>query len=534
MCKPTSSGPCLKLCVVALATTLAACEGRSTALRVSPRDAAPDGPTITTYFVELNPIRQLDLVFMIDNSPSMAPKQAKLRDNFPRLIAALRNPIDGGLPDLRVAIIDSDLGTAGAYASGSCGPKNIGGSTNVYGDMGKFQMIGARACGVASGDALWLEYTNGQPVNFTGDIANVFGCLAGNLGTLGCGEEHQLQAFEFALAEKNIGNDDQQKMLRAKANLGLVFLSDEDDCSAASNDGMFGDFSDLGGESASLRCVTRSGTCNGKNLSASPPGYPTDAAFEAPFTSCQARTDACPNALDGKTGTDTSRPTSCSPLRSISRMADEIRGLKDNPDEQIFVVGIFGFPLDEADLANATFKIAPVPNPNIADTQHPQIYDSWPICYDPDHQPGNPDPATGFDEIAAGWGATGGLRLSAFIDEFGANGLKFSICQRDFSDSMRLIGGGLARKMQNLCLPEIFTHYAACTANYVIPDSAGNDVLDPDVIPVCDPQTTSYPCYSLGADPALCPGTDFLVQLDRGPAAGDPIKPGTKIEFRCQ
>ena len=127
MWKPTA----LKICAMASMVALAGCEGRSTALRITTKDASPDGPTITTYFVDLNPLRQLDLIFMIDNSPSMAPKQAKLRENFPRLIAALKNPIDGSLPDLRVAIIDSDLGTNGAYSSGSCGPKSLGTSTSI-------------------------------------------------------------------------------------------------------------------------------------------------------------------------------------------------------------------------------------------------------------------------------------------------------------------------------------------------------------------------------------------------------------------
>jgi hypothetical protein len=520
----------LKAWVMACAgLALASCEGHGTALKLG-HDAAPDGPVVHTYLIELNPLRQLDLVVMIDNSPSMAPKQQKLRDNFPKLIAALRNPVDRSLPDLRVAIIDSDLGTGGAYLSGSCGLRPSGG----YGDAGRFQMIGASACGVTDSSALYLEYKDGQPLNFVGNIDTVFACLAGNLGTIGCGEEHQLQAFEFALIGEGIGNDRQQAMLRPTANLGLVFLSDEDDCSAASNDGMFGDSPALRRESASLRCVTRSGVCGKTNLTTSPPGYPTSAAFEAPLSTCRARTDACSSLLDGSKATDTSQPTTCSPLRSIKRVADEMKALKTKPQEQIFVVGIFGWPLDDADAARATFKIAPIPNPNTADTANPIVFDTWPICYDPSHPPAHPDATTGFDSDAAGWGATGGLRLSAFVDEFAGNGLKFSICQPDFSDSMRLIGGGMARKMQNLCVPAAFTEYTTCVANYLVPDAAGKDVLDGDVIPVCVDQANVYPCYSLVSDPTLCPGTDWMVQLDRGGASGEPIKPGTKIQFRCQ
>jgi hypothetical protein len=101
---------------------------------------------------------------MIDNSPSMAPKQAKMNAQFPKLIAALKDPNDGTLPDLRVAIIDSDLGTGGPISSGSCGPKTLPDGTNpsIYGDMGRFQMIGATTCGVTSPDATYLEYTKGQ------------------------------------------------------------------------------------------------------------------------------------------------------------------------------------------------------------------------------------------------------------------------------------------------------------------------------------------------------------------------------------
>ena len=389
--------------------------------------------------------RLLDLVFVIDNSPSMAPKQEKLKAQFPKLIAALRAPTTNTLPDLRVAIVDTDLGSGGAYPSGSCGPNTNNGDSPL-GDQGKFRMINASTCGVSDPSALWLEYTNGSPVNFIGDINTVFTCLAGGVGTLGCGLEHPIQALELALAAKGLGNEAQQAMLRPEAYLGLVLLTDEDDCSAATNDGMFGDKPELKGESASLRCATRAHACGGMNLTGPPPepGYPTTTAFEAPFASCMARTDACSNAIDGDQGTDTSVPTMCSPLRDFKHVADGIKKLKTDPSRQILVAGIFGWPVG-GNMANAQpYKIAPIPNPNTADTAHPSVFDYWPVCYDPDHLPTHPDLTTGFDTDAAGWGATGGVRMSAFIDEFGANGMKFSICEKDFGTVMKEIGDKVA------------------------------------------------------------------------------------------
>jgi CheY-like chemotaxis protein len=89
-------------------------------------------------------------------------------------------------------------------------------------------------------------------------------------------------------------------------------------------------------------------------------------------------------------------------------------------------------------MAFAITKMSSIPNPNYApgSQEPPTVYDLWPICYDRDHPPSNPDPTTGYDTTAAGLGAKPGLRLSAFIDEFGANGRKFSTCESDWSSAM--------------------------------------------------------------------------------------------------
>jgi hypothetical protein len=520
-------------------------------------DAGADAPGIdpnvyNNVTVVLPPTRQLDLVFMIDNSPGTAPAAAKMNAQFPGLIAALKDPNDGTLPDLRVAIIDSDLGTGGAYTSGSCGPKTLSdGTQSIYGDMGRFQMLNAAACGVNAG----ATYLDTKVNNFTGDIATVFQCLASNLGPMGCGEEHQLQAFEFALVAGGLGavNDAQHQMLRPGAYLGLVFLTDEDDCSAATSDGMFGDKPELRGESASLRCYTRSHQCNGTNLTQSPPGYPTIAAFSAPLSSCAARTDTCPNIFDGTGSTDTSVPTNCSPLRDVHTLATSIKGLKADPDNQILVAGIFGWPLTDADAANAQYRIGPIPNPNSADTAHPTVFDSWPICYDPNHMPANPNV---YDPVAAGWGATAGLRESAFIDEFGPNGLKFSICQPDFSAAMKLIGDTIAKKLQNLCVDDkLFDQDPAtpglqpdCRVVYRTPVTDPNDPtniiyqVSPVSLPVCPAGATSdsiaEDCWQLLSDTAKCPQSfnGQLVNVLRTTAeiAQGPLVAGTRLSLQCR
>jgi hypothetical protein len=516
---------------------------------LSPVDAAVDLPArdanAATFTITVAPNRSLDLVFMLDNSPSMAPKQAKLKAQFPKLIDALKDPSDGTLPDLRLALIDSDLGTGAAYPNGSCGPKTLpDGTQSSFGDLGRFQMIGATSCGVTDSAAQWLEYRQGLPLNYQGDIDSVFTCLAGNLGSLGCGEEHSLQAFEFALMTDGIGNEAQRAMLRPNAYLGLVFLTDEEDCSAAPADGLFGDKPELRGESASLRCSTRSHACGGVNLTSAPPGYPTTQSFSAPLSTCAARTDDCPSTLDGASGTDTSVPTACSPLRGVKSMADELKVLKARPDEQILVAGIFGWPLDESDLTTATYKIAPIPNPNTADTQHPTVFDVWPICYDPSHLPvhvdgggAGVDGGVDFDVNAAGWGATPGLRLAAFVDQFGDNGMKFSICQPDFAAALSKIGATLAKKSPNLCLPARSDGYVGCTAHFLVPDGTGHLIPEPTDMPQCSGGQTNRPCYRLVHDASRCAGTDLNLQIflagDAGVDGGAAQTPGTMLEFTC-
>jgi hypothetical protein len=509
--------------------------------------------------VSVPPLRKIDMVVLLDNSPTMGPKIQKLTQAFPKMIEKMRAPEEGTLPDLRVAIIDGDLGTGGAYATGACGPKTLpDGSTSLLGDMGRFQTLSSpTACAVSPG-ALFLESRAGSPLSYSGDINSVFACMAGNLGTAGCALPQPLEAFEMALATKGLGNEAQQKaLLRPEAMLGLIFVTDQDDCSSFPEDGLLGDKPELRGESARLRCATLGHSCGLQNLADAPsPGYPAGSSYTHAFSDCRARKDACPGPLD-TLGAGVSLPTYCSPLRGVSDMAKKILALKGGT-EQIAVAGFFGWPLD-GDMASAQYKIAPVPNPDKSATDRPTLFDAWPVCYDPNHlpSPATTDPATGFDATAAAWGATPGLRAAAFIDELTftnhAGGQKFSVCQPDFSKSMESFGITFSPKLQNLCVDDKLVDLdtfapdiqADCRVAFRLPVASGADepvitYTEQPSLPRCPRDSVNgsvlETCWDLTVDKTRCPINGQRIKILRTDAdlATGPLPGGTKIKVVCQ
>src|SRR5512143_4165841 len=78
-------------------------------------DAAPDASdgylVIVRTPVTIN--RDLDVLWVIDDSPGMLEKQTDLKNNFPNFINVL-NGIEGGLPNIHLGVVTSDLGTKGA------------------------------------------------------------------------------------------------------------------------------------------------------------------------------------------------------------------------------------------------------------------------------------------------------------------------------------------------------------------------------------------------------------------------------------
>src|SRR5262245_35897653 len=71
------------------------------------------------------PNRNVDILFLIDDSPSMRDKQENLATNFPHFIDVL-DSIQGGRPSLHIGVATSDMGSKGADGVTSPGIGTLG------------------------------------------------------------------------------------------------------------------------------------------------------------------------------------------------------------------------------------------------------------------------------------------------------------------------------------------------------------------------------------------------------------------------
>jgi hypothetical protein len=145
------------------------------------RDVSDLSPHEETQVIKSIPIttnRNVDLLFMVDNSLSMAEEQTSLLGNFPNFITVLEG-IKGGLPNIHIGVISSNVGIGGYSASGCTGA----------GDNGKLQAT-ARISGCTPPGGPFIsditDESGTHVTNYTGSLGDTFSCIA-KLGTSGCG-----------------------------------------------------------------------------------------------------------------------------------------------------------------------------------------------------------------------------------------------------------------------------------------------------------------------------------------------------------
>ncbi len=161
--------------------------------------------------VPLDDNRDMDILFVIDNSNSMANEQDSLRANFPAIIDVIRSAENQ--PSIHFGVISSDVG-GGQLCPGD-------------GDEGLLK-TGTRCPATNDGSSFLYDRANPdgtRSTNYDGDLNTAFSCLA-DLGTGGCGFEQPLESVKRAL-----DNPTNAAFFRDDAYLAIIFVTDEDDCS---------------------------------------------------------------------------------------------------------------------------------------------------------------------------------------------------------------------------------------------------------------------------------------------------------------
>jgi len=246
--------------------------------------------------------------------------------------------------------------------------------------------------------------------------------------------------------------------LRADARLGVVLISDEDDCSAPPDTDLFtGDrdkLTDRYGALESYRCNEFGHLCGG-----SPPPRQVDVTLQA----CE------------------SNETASSRLIPVGDMVSFLRKLK--PSESDLVVATITGP----NMPYGT-ELSAENERSGAGERYVKIR---PACSSAN---GTADPA---------------VRLQQFTKAF-AKGITRSICTDDFSQVMRDIALHIAPP-KNLCIsgrladgdPAKTGLQADCVVT--LPHAAAGATPTEDVIPSCERNGKTPPCWSVHANPAQCP-----------------------------
>jgi hypothetical protein len=457
-----------------LATTLlalAGCPSRD----VSQVDPIRDNQESVDYPVHIN--RDLDILFVIDNSGSMGEEQASLTANFPVFIDVLQT-LEGGLPNVHIGVVSSDVG-AGPFAISGCTGAGDGGAL----------LVGDAACRPTGASYLSdvSDGAGGRITNYPGSLADAFSCNA-VLGTTGCGFEQHLESMRRALDGSNGGN---AGFLRDDAYLAVIFIADEDDCSTADTQ-MFDTSqnsidSELGYLS-SFRCFEFGVDCETGNDDPRAPG---------PRTGCFPRED--------------------SPyMHGVQEYVDFLKSLKED-DSQIIVATIVGNP---------------EPVQVGQDLDMPERPALVPSCQSPS---GRADPAVRLDFFAKQFPNRNAFTticnedLSDALQVIGTQIVSYlgSPCVQGLLADVDLDTAGA---QYECTVSDVLDPGTGTQEETVLPycNMAAAEDRDPETPSI----STNLPCWHLATDLQSCPDTptNLALIVERG---GANVPTGTYVQGRC-
>jgi hypothetical protein len=452
--------------LLVMTTLLASCGSRA----VSP--ASPDaGPALPSVTFPHPTDRAVDVLFVIDDAPGAAPAQAKLAAAFGAFMTTLATR-PGGLPDLHVGVVSSDLG-AGPSAVAGCTP---GGARGVL----RYET--EPACPALTDGGRFLTSVDGF-ANYdpSRPPAELFACLAQPEAS-GCLFRHPFAAALRALgADGAAAPPENAGFLRVNAFLSIILLTAGDDCSAPPDSDLFDASSqfvaDPLGPLTTFRCDEHGLLCG---------GVPPSRTKAGPLAGCQS-------AEDGR-------------LVRVADAVAKLKALKADPNE-ILVAALSGAPTPYAVVLDP---------PGLPDDPSP-----WPAVA--------PSCTSSDGQTRAG----PGVRVEQWVYAFGHNGVLASICDDDFTPALQNIAQGIGDVLGPPCITATLARTTGphgrrpdCT---IVDHTSSRDGVAVDTpLPSCVDTGDVAPCWTLKADPTCASG---LLLGFESPAGVAPV--GLNSSVQC-
>lgn len=362
-------------------------------------------------------VEAVDILFVIDNSGSMGASQRQVAE----AIGAMVERLEQAGMDWRIGVTTTDAGNpwcpaavttpeAGNLVASSCRSR-IG--DFLFADTVDVQDAACRdLCETdvidLANDDPWVESHDG--VSNTPDPIEALECMLPQ-GVNGCGFEAPLESMHLALARAQDPEEPNFGFMRAGAQLAVVIVSDEVDCSYDE------DWSDIFSQDGSKAFWS--------DPSAS---FPTSAVCWNAGVSCSGEGPEFANCVPANKDVD-GQPTQdpdAAVLHPLTRYADMLDGLRADkqaidPSADVRVFGILGVGLDG------------LPHYVDASETDPTFQDSFGIG------PGCAGPVEGESAVPP-------VRMRSLINEQG--GSMHSICKDQFTDALVTI----ANRVSLACL----------------------------------------------------------------------------------
>ncbi len=384
---------------------LAACGARS--LHLDDDSIWPDGDAFSDgdfcgdepwigVVTEDQTLDEVDLLVLVESGNSMREEQANLTANFADLIGALMNPPDddGDLAPDWNATRSMHIGVISADMGTAGHPITTCDNADV-GDDGVLQHL--PAAGMAGCDPTYPTFltfdaeAGDDPVA----VASDFSCIA-TLGTGGCGWKQHLFAVEKAVTVHAADGAANEGFLRNDAVLAIVTVGNNDDCSVA-DPSIFGDDDSLG--PLNLRC------------------------FELPEL-----------------------------VRPVDEFVDSILSVKPGHPERIVVAAIAGIPPDLVAMSEDQLSAEDIMT--AADFEgilnDPRMIET--IDYSPEGGGNRLFPSCDVPGLGVTFPPRRIVEFVRDVDAVGNNGMVQSVCQADWTGTVRAVSRVIGRTMRGACL----------------------------------------------------------------------------------